>query len=122
MRAHFDRNAGNIPRAKTRVQKIQIEYPEEFEFLDAFYGYLLITERNIEEAERHFLANVQSLPVVKNNDQQYVELYCRYFLEASREDFDWRSLVSEAESLKPQSLYKRILPLPTKEQMKAVQI
>ena len=120
LRAHFDRNAGKIPRAKARIQKIQLNYPDAFEFLNAFYGYLLITERNIEEAEKYFLANIESLPAVKDDSQRYVELYCRYFLGAQQENFDWLSLISEAERLKPEPFYMRTLPLPTKEQIEAV--
>jgi hypothetical protein len=122
MRAHFARNAGKIHSAKAQVQKIQTKYPETFEFLDAFYGYLLIAERDIEEAKRHFIANIESLPAEKNDNQRYVELYCRYFIEAGHESFDWMSIISEARHLKPEPLYKRILPLPTMGQIQAVPI
>lgn len=117
LRAHFDRNAGKIAKAKVRVQKIQIKYPHIFEFLHAFYGSLLIYERNSEEASKYFRTNVKNLPAVKDDNQRYVELYCRYFLEASEDNFDWASLITEAEKLEAELLYKMVLPLPTKEQV-----
>ena len=117
LRAHFDRLAGRVASAKVRVQKIQAKYPGVFDFLDAFHGFLLISEGDIETALKHFRANMEMLPSEKNDDQRYIELYCRYFLEAGEQNFDWESIILEADRLKPDAFTKKMLVLPTKEQM-----
>ena len=48
LRAYFDRQAGRGAKAKVKIERIQERYPDMFEFLDAYYGFILITERNVE--------------------------------------------------------------------------
>ena len=117
MRAYFDRQAGRISKAKSRIEAIQMQYPDMFEFLDAYYGFLLINERDIEGAHKSFNANLTKLPDKKGDNQRYIELYCRYFIDAGKEDFDWEAIVTEAERLKPDSLTKRLLVLPSKQRL-----
>ncbi len=100
MRAHFNRTAGKIAKAKVMVEGIQMRYPKTFEFLDAYYGFLLISERDIENASKFFDTNLKNLPENKNDNQKYIELYCKYFLGAGEENFDWEWIISEADQLK----------------------
>lgn len=109
LRAHFDRGAGRVEKAKTRVHEIRLKYLDMFEFLDAFYGFLLIIEGDRKAALRYFDANLRRLPAEKNDNQRYIELYCLYFLGASKENFDWEPIISEAHQLKPDGLIKEML-------------
>lgn len=117
LRAHFDRLAGRLGNAKEKVERIKFRYPDVLEFIDAYHGFLLINERKIDAAEELFRKNINSLPNLKNDNQRYIELFCRYFLYARDGDFDWEILLSEAHELRPDSLTKRILILPTKDQV-----
>ena len=131
LRAHFDRHGGRIKKAKARVEKIQAKYPDMFEFLDAYYGFLLILGRGdentqgyfeaIEDAEKHLNANLKSLPDDKNDNQRYIELYCQFLLGARVENFDWEPIISAADKLRPDSLTKALLVLPTRERMSTSQ-
>jgi hypothetical protein len=117
LRAYFDRRAGRLEKAKARVETIKIKYPPFFEFLDAFHGLLLILEDDIEGALKFFEKNIRSLPAEKNDDQRYIELYCRSFLDAGKKDFDWEALVSEANQLNAEDFIKRMLPFPKRERI-----
>lgn len=125
LRAYFDRQAGRTAKAKARIEEIQVKYPNMFEFLDAYYGFILITERgdentenyfhSIESAERYFSSNINRLPAEKDDNQRYIELYCQLFLGARKEEFDWGSIIYEAHQLKPDDLTKMFLVMPTRD-------
>lgn len=114
---YFDRRAGRLQKAKARIDRIKTKYPQVFEFLDAYHGFILINERDIEGALKLFDSNIRSLPEKKDENQRYIELFCRYFLDAGSEDFGWEQIISEAHQLKPDALTKIMLTLPTKDQV-----
>ena len=104
--------AGRFDVARRRLDHAISVNRDVFDFVRPYEGVLMIYEHRHEEARSRFSECLRSLPLEKNPDEEYISIFCRFYLAAYDGQKGLEELRDAALAQDARPMVKRFLSFP----------
>ena len=117
----LDRKNQEFKKASGRIDAFLSRFDqEEFYYLYALDGVLMLAEGQVPEAHARFKECLTKLPRTEDANSHYVSLFCNCLLSLRESTEAWRELRQEALDIHPSTKIRRFLSFPTEEKLNKI--
>lgn len=107
--------ASKLESARAKLDQVLARSGHHFDFIVAFDAFVMVVEDRPNEAKMRFKECLESLPARRTADEDYIALYCEFFLSAYSGSTELDAIRTSAMDLQPRKTLVRFLKFPLSE-------
>lgn len=113
--------ASKLTAARKKLDAVLSRSKIDFDFIVAFDALMMVMEDRHDEARNRFRECLEGLPSERNNDEEYISLFCRFYLSSYAKNPNVDELRESAIGLGARETVQRFLRFPSPDAVRTFQ-